>query len=68
MDNVDLSSILKNENITFIMMENNKKSYAKLEKILSIDNIKIVIHRPSLNIIPKEFIDLKYLLEEFIVK
>lgn len=68
MDNINLSSILKNENITFIRMENDKESYDKLKKILSIDNIKIAIHRPSLNIIPKEFINLKYLLEEFMMK
>lgn len=68
MDNINLTRILSNENITFIMMENEKKSYDKLNKILSIDNIKIAIHRSSLNIIPGEFIELKYLLEEFVMK
>lgn len=67
-ENVDLNRILNNKNVTLIMMENDRKSYEKLNKILSIDNIKIAIHKPSLNIIPEEFIELKYLLEEFQMK
>lgn len=68
MDNVNLNRILNNQNISPIMMENDRKSYEKLNKILSIDNIKIAIHKPSLNIIPEEFVELKYLLEEFQMK
>lgn len=67
-ENVDLNRILNNKNITFIRMKNERKSYEKLNKILSINNIKIAIHRPSLNIIPEEFIELKYILEEFQMK
>ncbi|MBU5436661.1 DUF115 domain-containing protein [Tissierella sp. MSJ-40] len=68
MNNVNLSGILNNPNITLFVMENERKFYDKLNKILSIKNIKIAIHRPSLNIIPKEFIELKYLFEEFMMK
>lgn len=68
MDNIDLDGILKNENITFIIMENERDSYEKLNKILSLEKINIAIHRPSLDIIPKEFTRLKYLLEEFLMK
>ncbi|WP_158220012.1 6-hydroxymethylpterin diphosphokinase MptE-like protein [Tissierella sp. P1] len=49
-------------------MENERKSYEKLNKILLIENVKIAIHIPSLNIIPEEFIELKYLLEAFQIK
>lgn len=49
-------------------MEDELKSYEELYKILSIENIKIAIHRPSLNTITEEFIELKYLLEEYIVQ
>ncbi len=67
-ENVNLNEILNNKKITFIMMENERESYEKLNKILSIGNIKIGIHRPSLSIISKEFIELRYLLEEFQMK
>lgn len=66
-NSVNLSRILNNKNITFLMMNNNK-SYKELNKILSIDNIKIGIHRPSLNIIPEKFIEFRHLLEEFMMK
>lgn len=68
MENISLERILKNENITCIIMRNVKNSYDKLTTILSMDDIKIAIHEPSLNIIPEEFIELKYLLEEFMIK
>lgn len=67
-NNINLNRSLNNKNITFIMMENDRKSYDKLNKILSTENIKVSIHRPSLNIIPEEFLELKYLLEEFQLK
>lgn len=67
-ENIDLNRIFNNKNITFITLYNDKISYDKLKDILSIDNIKLAIHRPSLNIIPKEFTELKYLLEEFQMK
>jgi hypothetical protein len=67
-ENVNLDRILNNENITFIMMRNEKRFYQRLNKILSIDNIKIGIHKPSLKIISEEYIELKYLLEEFQIK
>lgn len=67
-ENLNLSRILRNPKISFINMENKKESYDKIAKILEIDNIKIGIHKPSLNIIPEEFIQLKYLLEEFMMK
>lgn len=50
-DSVDLSRIFKNPNIKFINIKNDKKSYDKLKEIIAIDNIKIAIHSPSLNII-----------------
>lgn len=65
---IDLSRVLNNKNITFFMMENNKKFYEKLKKILSIDNIKVGVHGASLKVIPEEFIEFRYLLEEFVVK
>lgn len=68
MENVDLDGITKNENISLVLMENNKQSYNKLNEILVLENMKISIHIPSLNIIPDEFIELKYLLEEFQMK
>lgn len=67
-EKVNLSGITNNKNITFILMENNEMYYNKLSKILKIEGLKISIHIPSLNIIPEEFIELKYLLEEFKVK
>jgi len=67
-ENIDLDEVINDKNITFVLMENNKLSYDKLNRILRLDNIKISIHRPSLNIIPDDFIELKYLFEEFQVK
>lgn len=65
---INLSRILNNENISFVMLKDDKESYKKLNSIISIENIKIVIHKPSLNIIPEKFKKMKYLLEEFIMK
>jgi len=67
-ENINLDRIFQNENITLIMMNNEIEAYNELYKILSIKDIKIAIHQPSLNIIPNEFIELKYILEEYIVQ
>lgn len=67
-ENINLEGILKNKNITFIMMRNEEKFYDKLRNVLSIKDIKICVHMPSLNIVPDEFINIKYLLEEFMIK
>lgn len=64
---VDLSRILNNKNITLITVD-NRGFYSRLKSILSIDGIKLAIHKSSLNLIPMEYIELKQLLEEFIVK
>ncbi|NLY45154.1 MAG: motility associated factor glycosyltransferase family protein [Tissierella sp.] len=66
--NVNLDGLINNENISFILMRNNKESYNRLNRILAVDNIKVSNHLPSLNIIPDEFMELRYLLEEFQVK
>lgn len=68
MENVDLSGIINSENITLLLMGNNKSSYERLTDILTVDSIKIAVHKPSLNTIPEDFIELKYLLEEFQMK
>lgn len=68
MESVDLDQIINNRNITLVLMENNKSSYDKLNRILTSNNMKISIHIPSLNIIPEDFKELKYLLEEFQIK
>ncbi len=63
----NLEKIMNNKNITVVVMGNDKEYYDKLNKVLSIDDISIGIHRPSLTIIPEEFKELKYLLEEFVM-
>lgn len=67
-ENSALDRILSNGNITLILIGKKDKSYERLVSVLSLENIKIAIHTPSLNIIPNEFIELKHLLEEFQVK
>lgn len=67
-ENINLDGILKNDNITLIIMADEKKSYEKLNKILLMKNTKILIHKPSLSVIPEKFNELKYLLEEYVMK
>ena len=55
-NNINLNKIINNKNITFLEMKNDRSSYNKLQNILSIDNMKLAIHRPSMNIIPKKFL------------
>lgn len=64
-ENINLSRILNNKNTTLFLLGGNHSDNNELNKTFEIENIKIVYHKPSLNIIPEEFINLKYLFEEY---
>ncbi|MFA5577633.1 MAG: 6-hydroxymethylpterin diphosphokinase MptE-like protein [Tissierellaceae bacterium] len=54
-------------NFTFHQMKNDSLHYGELARILAMDDISVGIHKPSMEAIPSQFKELKYLLEEFIM-
>ena len=68
LDNVDLGGIINNKRVKLCVSDNILEIGKMLSNLNSLDNIKVVIHNSSLNILPDNLIKLKYLLEEFKMK
>ncbi len=64
LDNINLSNIIDNSKVKLYVSDNILEISGMLKRMVSLENIKIVIHNPSLSIMHEELIDIKYLLEE----
>lgn len=62
-----IKEVRNNKNITVIGTDHQSNFFEELSRVLAKEDIKLVIHNPSLQIIPMEYKDLRYLLEEFIM-
>ncbi|MFA7689035.1 MAG: 6-hydroxymethylpterin diphosphokinase MptE-like protein [Bacilli bacterium] len=67
LEHESITDLKGNNNITVVGIDSTNSFFHELRKALSIDNIKLVVHNPSLQIIPEKYRDLRYLLEEFII-
>lgn len=63
--NVDLEDILSYAKLKIILEEDIFQFAIELNKALYIINKKLVIHQPSLRAIPKQFLDIRYSLEDY---
>lgn len=65
LENVDLGEIFKNANVD-IVLEDSLESFAhQFKEALKTGNKKVLIHLPSLQAMPKGFLKVKYLLENY---
>lgn len=68
LDNVDLSSIISSNRVKLFVSDDLSEMSEVLNEFILLDNTKIVIHKPSIDIMSDKFVKLKYLLEEFKIK
>ena len=68
LDNVDLDNILENNKVNLYVTDNMDEIGQVLNETLTKENIKIILHNSSFKAMPKDLIELKYLLEEFKMK
>lgn len=68
LENVDLTNIIDNKRIKLYLSDNVAQINEVFKKLSILDNMKVIIHGPSLNAMSENLISVKHLLEEFKVK
>lgn len=62
---VDLQEILENPNLKLIIEDKIEDFAKQFNKVLNINKFKLIIHLPSLQAMPEEYVEIKYLLENY---
>lgn len=68
LENVDLSNIINSNRVHLYVSDDISEIGQILKDVLSLDDIKIVLHNVSLKLMPDNLMDIKYLLEEYKMK
>ncbi|NLY76508.1 MAG: motility associated factor glycosyltransferase family protein [Tissierellia bacterium] len=68
LENVDLKNIINNDRVHLCVSDDITEISEILSSTFLLNDIKIVLHNASMKIMPNNLIDIKYLLEEYIMK
>lgn len=67
-ENTDIKNYINNKKIIFLASDDINDSISFVQKAISKRDVSIIIHEPSLRIMPNELLELKELLEGFNLK
>ncbi|RXJ02278.1 DUF115 domain-containing protein [Anaerobacillus alkaliphilus] len=68
LNNIDLSSIAANKNVSIIYNSNPYQFVREINSLLKIKNSKLVLHLPSVQVIPEIYREIRYLFEEYRIR